>query len=99
MPVAILLDMTDMTDSRTDQELTPRQRYYRKNRARILTAMNARYKEDPDYREATRDRARRRYHEDPGYREATIARSKARSQRLRDERRAARVQQASTPQQ
>ncbi len=55
-------------------------KYYLKNRDKILARLNNAYRSDPEFREQVLERSKRRYHEDEAYRLATIERAKQRYQ-------------------
>lgn len=55
-------------------------KYYLKNRDKILAKLNSAYRSDPEFREQVLERSKRRYHEDEAYRQATIERAKQRYQ-------------------
>lgn len=62
------------------KQTTSTNKYYLKNRDKILARLNSAYRTDPAFRQVVLERSKRRYHEDEAYRQATIERAKRRYQ-------------------
>mgnify|MGYP006288372275 FL=1 len=57
-------------------------KYYKKNRKKILRKMKEKYESDADYREQLKKKNLERYHRDPDYREKVREAARERSRRI-----------------